>query len=162
VTPDADGRLTYAEGVHVGYRAWLRADREPAYPFGFGLGYTTWSFDDIEVTDDTSDEASAGDAVVRVTVTNTGDRSGKHVVQLYAERADSDVDRPVRWLVGFAAVRAAAGETVVAEIPVAGRRLAHWDGGWQVEPGDYALLAGSSVADLSLAATHAVAGVLAR
>lgn len=162
VTPDADGRLTYAEGVHVGYRAWLRADREPAYPFGFGLGYTTWSFDDIEVTDDTSDEASAGDAVVRVTVTNAGGRSGKHVVQLYAERADSDVDRPVRWLVGFAVVRAAAGETVVAEIPVAGRRLAHWDGAWQVEPGDYALLAGSSVADLSLAATHAVAGVLAR
>ena len=117
------------------------------------------------MTDAAGGDAGAsapGDAVVRVTVTNTGDRPGKHVVQVYAERADSDVERPVRWLVGFAVVRAAAGETVVAEVPVAARRFAHWNGGWEVEPGEYTLLAGSSVADLSLAATHAVAGVLAR
>lgn len=171
VTPDADGRLSYDEGIHVGYRAWLRADREPAYPFGFGLGYTTWSFDGIEVADAAgaaasdaavSAAASAGDAVVRVTVTNTGKRAGKQVVQVYAERPDSAVERPVRWLVGFAVVRADAGETVVAEIHVAARRLAHWDGGWQVEPGEFALLAGSSVADLPLAATHVAGAVLAR
>lgn len=171
VTPDADGRLSYDEGIHVGYRAWLRADREPAYPFGFGLGYTTWSFDGIEVADAVgaaasdaaeSAAASAGDAVVRVTVTNTGKRAGKQVVQVYAERPDSAVERPVRWLVGFAVVRADAGETVVAEIHVAARRLAHWDGGWQVEPGEFPLLAGSSVADLPLAATHVAGAVLAR
>ena len=104
VTP-TDGRLDYTEGIHVGYRAWLRADRTPAFPFGYGLGYTTWSFDAIEVTDAAGADAAAsgpGDAVVRVTVTNTGDRAGKHVVQVYAERADSEVERPVRWLVGFA------------------------------------------------------------
>lgn len=170
VTPDADGRLTYDEGIHVGYRAWLRADREPAYPFGFGLGYTTWSFDGIEVadaagtgaSDPVASGAAPGDGVVRVTVTNTGGRPGKQVVQVYAERADSAVDRPVRWLVGFAVVRADAGETVVAEIPVSARRLAHWDGGWQVEPGEFTLLAGSSVADLSLAATRVAGAVLAR
>ena len=49
-----------------------------------------------------------GDAI-EVTLANTGDRAGKQVVQVYAERADSAVERPVRWLVGFAAVRAAAG-----------------------------------------------------
>ncbi|MFC5789836.1 glycosyl hydrolase [Agromyces tardus] len=164
VTPH-EGRLEYTEGIHVGYRAWLRADRSPAYPFGFGLGYTTWSFDAIEVADAASagaEASDAGDAVVRVTVTNSGDRAGKHVVQVYAERADSAVERPVRWLVGFAVVRAEAGETVVAEVPVAARRFAHWaDGGWQVEPGEFALLAGSSVADLSLAATYATPAVVA-
>lgn len=158
-----DGRLAYTEGIHVGYRAWLRADRAPAYPFGFGLGYTTWSFDAIEVTDAAgAGFGASGDVVVEVTVTNTGDRAGKHVVQLYAEREDSEVERPVRWLVGFAVVRAEAGETVVASVPVAARRFAHWDGGWQVEPGAYMLLAGSSVDELSLTATYTTAEVFAR
>jgi len=172
VTPQ-DGRLEYTEGIHVGYRAWLRADRTPAFPFGSGLGYTTWSFDAIALVPreiqsgadaaGTGAEASAGDAVVQVTVTNTGDRAGKHVVQVYAEREQSDVERPARWLVGFAVVRAEAGETVVASVPVAARRFAHWtDEGWQVEPGEFALLAGSSVVDLALAATYTTAEVLAR
>jgi beta-glucosidase len=157
------GRLEYAEGIHVGYRAWLRVDRTPAYPFGFGLGYTTWSFDAIGVTDAPLGDAEvSGDVVVEVTVTNTGDRAGKHVVQVYAEREDSAVERPARWLVGFAVVRAEAGETLVASVPVAARRFAHWDGGWQVEPGAYTLLAGGSVDDLPLAATYATAEVFAR
>ena len=166
VTPRG-GRLDYSEGIHVGYRAWLRAGRTPAYPFGFGLGYTTWSFDAIEVTDAAGGDAeasgdAAGDATVRVTVTNTGDRAGKHVVQVYAEREDSTIERPVRWLVGFAVVRAEAGQTVIAEVPVAARRLAHWDGGWQLEPGEYTLRVGGSVDDLPLAATCATAEALAR
>jgi beta-glucosidase len=167
VTPK-DGKLEYTEGIHIGYRAWLHADRTPAYPFGFGLGYTTWSFDTIEVTDATDNQPEASNAeasdnaIVRVTVTNTGDRAGKHVVQLYAEREDSTVERPARWLVGFAVVRAEAGETVVADVPVAARRFAHWDGGWQIEPGEYSLRAGSSVSDLPLTATYAMAGALSR
>ncbi|HZW41555.1 MAG TPA: glycoside hydrolase family 3 C-terminal domain-containing protein, partial [Agromyces sp.] len=164
VTP-IDGRLEYVEGIHVGYRAWLRADRTPAFPFGFGLGYTTWSFDGIEVTDaadPAGDAEASADAVVRVTVTNTGDRAGKHVVQVYAERADSEVERPARWLVGFAVVRAEAGETVVAEVPIAARRFMHWDGGWQLEPGEFTLLVGSSVSDLPLTAAYQTAEALAR
>jgi len=156
VTPK-DGRLEYTEGIHIGYRAWLRADRTPVYPFGFGLGYTTWSFDTIEVTDATgTDPAESNDALVRVAVTNTGDRTGKHVVQVYAEREDSTVERPARWLVGFSVVRAEAGESVIANVPVAARRFAHWDGGWQIEPGEYILRAGSSVSDLPLTATYAM------
>ena len=164
VTP-IDGRLEYVEGIHVGYRAWLRADRTPAFPFGFGLGYTTWSFDEIEVTDaaaSAGDAEASADALVRVTVTNTGDRPGKHVVQVYAERADSEVERPARWLVGFAVVRAEAGETVVAEVPIAARRFMHWDGGWQLEPGEFTLLVGSSVSDLPLTAAYQTAEALAR
>ena len=141
VTP-TEGVLTYHEGIHIGYRAWLKAGTEPAFAFGHGLGYTQWSWD--------SAEADADGYAVTVTVTNTGDRAGKQVVQVYAERADSAVERPVRWLVGFAVVRAEAGETVAVSIPVPARRLAHWDGEWIIEPGAYTLRAGASVADLPL------------
>ena len=83
-------------------------------------------------------------------MTNTGDRAGKQVVQVYAERADSAVERPVRWLVGFAVVRAEAGETVDGLDPDPGPPPGHWDDAWVVEPGVYTLRAGASVADLPL------------
>ncbi|WP_349429000.1 glycoside hydrolase family 3 C-terminal domain-containing protein [Microbacterium sp. LWS13-1.2] len=144
VTP-VNGVLRYDEGIHIGYRAWLRADTPPAYPFGHGLGYTTWDL--ISVTTD----GFTGDrAALRVRVANTGERAGKHVVQVYAEKPDSTVDRPVRWLVGFAAVRADAGATAEIRIDVPQRSLAHWDAGWSYEPGTYTLRVGSSVADLPL------------
>jgi beta-glucosidase len=139
VTP-VDGRLVYAEGLHIGYRAWLKGDVQPAFPFGHGLGYTTWSWGTAQRHDDT----------VEVTLANTGEREGKQVVQVYAERADSTVDRPARWLVGFAVVHAEPGRTVTAVVPVPARRLAHWAGEWIVEPGAYTLRVGSSVADLPL------------
>jgi len=78
-------------------------------------------------------------------------RPGKQVVQVYAERPDSAVERPVRWLVGFAVVRAAAGESVAVDIPLLRQRFAHWDDGWAVEPGEFRLQIGSSVTDLPLA-----------
>lgn len=130
-----DGVLRYSEGIHIGYRAWLRADARPAFPFGHGLGYTSWSWD----------AAARDDEDLVVTLTNTGARAGGQVVQVYAERAGSAVDRPARWLVGFAAVRADAGETATVRIPLPARRLAHWDGGWEVEPGSYTLRVGGSV-----------------
>ena len=139
VTP-VDGRLVYAEGLHIGYRAWLKDDVQPAFPFGHGLGYTTWSWGTAQRHDDT----------VEVTLANTGEREGKQVVQVYAERVDSTVDRPARWLVGFAVVHAEPGRTVTAAVPVPARRLAHWAGQWVVEPGAYTLRVGSSVADLPL------------
>jgi beta-glucosidase len=145
VTP-REGVLEYAEGIHIGYRGWLRAGAAPAYPFGFGLGYTTWRFDSVDVVDE----------AVRVRLTNTGDRPGKQVVQVYAERPESAVDRPVRWLVGFAPVRAAAGASVEVTIPLRARAFAHWDGGWRYEPGRFGLRVGGSVADLPLAATFEI------
>ncbi|WP_194764929.1 glycoside hydrolase family 3 protein [Microbacterium sp. UFMG61] len=150
VTP-VDGVVTYDEDIHIGYRAWLRAGRTPAYPFGFGLGYTTWSLDQPHISG-----FSDGIATVRVTVTNDGDRAGKHVVQVYAEKTDSTIDRPVRWLVGYAVVRAEAGGSSEVEISIPRRALAHWDAGWQYEPGTYILKLGSSVLDLP----HAVAVTL--
>ncbi|QIG39311.1 glycoside hydrolase family 3 protein [Microbacterium sp. 4R-513] len=140
VTPD-DGVLRYTEGLHIGYRAWLRTDAEPAFPFGHGLGYTAWSWGVAQRDGD----------VLEVTLRNTGARAGKQVVQVYAERADSEVERAERWLVGFATVSAEPGETVTASISVPPRRLAHWAGEWIVEPGAYTLRAGASIVDLPLA-----------
>ncbi|PZF83825.1 beta-glucosidase H [Jiangella anatolica] len=158
VTPH-DGVLDYDEDIHIGYRAWLKAGTEPAFPFGFGLGYTTWSLDALQVDGD----VASGAAVARVTLTNTGTRPGKQVVQLYAERDESAVDRPVRWLVGWSVVRAAAGEHGVVDIPLPSRAFEHWDGGrdggWALEPGDVRLRAGVSVTDLPLDVTVTVPGV---
>jgi beta-glucosidase len=143
VTP-VDGKVSYDEGVHIGYRAWLRAGTEPAYPFGHGLGYTTWTIDGVAATPTVSE----GDAViVTATVANTGDRAGKHVVQVYASRDSSTVDRPVRWLVGFAPVRLGAGESTEVSIEVPARAFAHWDGSWRYEAGRFTLHVGSSVLD---------------
>ncbi|MCS6556834.1 glycoside hydrolase family 3 C-terminal domain-containing protein [Curtobacterium flaccumfaciens] len=143
VTP-VDGKVAYDEGVHVGYRAWLRVGTDPAYPFGHGLGYTTWSIDGVSATPTVRE----GDAViVTATVANTGERAGKHVVQVYASRAESAVDRPVRWLVGFAPVRLAAGASTEVSIEVPARAFAHWDGSWQYESGTFTLHVGASVVD---------------
>ncbi|MBY8860711.1 glycoside hydrolase family 3 C-terminal domain-containing protein [Nocardia sp. CA2R105] len=142
-TPSADGTLTYGEGVHIGYRAWLRSGVEPAYPFGHGLGYTSWELSDLAVSARTA----------TVTVRNTGDRPGKYVAQAYLSRADSTIDRPVRWLAAFATVTADPGESRRAEITLPQRSFEHWTGqGWAVEPGAFTLHVGGSVTDLPLTA----------
>lgn len=150
VGPDepVDGKVHYAEGIDVGHRAWLRHDRTPAYCFGHGLGYTTWTMSDLVVP---AEVASGQSVRVSVKVSNTGDRRGKEVVQVYAAREGSDVARPVRWLAGWGVVRADAGETVTVEIAVGARSLAAWvDGAWWHEPGTVDLYVGSSIDDLLL------------
>lgn len=146
VTP-TDGVLRYDEGIHVGYRAWLRSGETPAYWFGHGLGYTT--IEPTAVSDPTS-VAGGEPTSLTVTVTNTGHRAGKQVIQVYADRADSAVDRPVRWLVGFAPVRLEPGETRTLDVELDTRLLAFWNDGWQYEPGVYGLHVGTAVDALPL------------
>jgi beta-glucosidase len=140
VTPQ-DGVVRYDEGVHIGYRAWLKAGTEPAYEFGHGLGYTTWELSDLRANDPSS---------VALTVRNTGDRAGKHVVQVYVERPESTVDRPVRWLAGFAVVRLDAGQAREITVQLHNHTFEHWANGWTTEPGAFTIRAGSSVSDLPL------------
>ncbi len=144
-TTPVDGTLEYSEGIHIGYRAWLRQGAEPAYWFGSGRGYA-----DIEVVDVKAPaSAAAGEMVtLSVAVENRSGRDGKQVVQVFAERPDSAVERPVRWLVGFAPVRVPAGTAAEVQIGVPTRLLAYWDGGWRYEPGDYLLRVGTSVVNL--------------
>jgi Glycosyl hydrolase family 1/Fibronectin type III-like domain len=139
-----DGKVVYAEGIDIGYRAWLRTGEPWAYPFGFGRGYTTWTIDSAAAP---AAIGAGEDTVVTVRVTNTGARRGKQVVQVYAARPSSAIERPARWLVGFEGVELDVGQSADVPVTVRGRELAHWDGGWTWEPGEFTLFAGTSVDD---------------
>ena len=149
-TTPADGELDYAEGLHIGHRAYLAEGVQPAYWFGHGLGYTTWEYESIAVAPD-------GDGLTAtVRLSNTGGRRGKQVIQVYASRPDSAVDRPVRWLAGFAVVRADAGETVDVPLEISERVLRHWDAerhAWSVEPGRLVLSTGPHAGDMQVSAS---------
>jgi beta-glucosidase len=156
-TQPVDGVLDYREGLFIGYRAYDRDGREPLFPFGHGIGYTTWSYEAITVdcpADAPSDPAGLPGAAVCIQLRNTGSRRGREVVQVYASRPGSAVQRPVKWLAGFAAVDADAGETVEAGILIPERAFQHWtDRGWATEPGPFTLSAGPSSASLPLTAS---------
>ncbi len=144
VTP-ADGVLRYQEGIHIGYRAWLRSGAQPAYPFGFGLGYTSFEYESV-----TAAAHEGGTADVSVRLTNTGARTGREVVQVYLSRPDSVVERPIRWLAGFAGVTLSAAGTETASITLARRAFEHWQDGWTLEPGTFTVEAGPNAAELPL------------
>lgn len=154
-TQPVDGRLEYTEGLDIGYRAWLRAETAPAFPFGHGGGYTTWTYLDVEP------ESAGGSPAVRVRLRNSGTRPGREVVQLYLARPDSSIERPLLWLGGFAAVEAGPGQTVEIVVPLDRWALRHWDetaGDWAVEPGRFEVRVGRSVGDLRLATAIDVEG----
>jgi beta-glucosidase len=132
------GVLAYDEGLFIGYRAYDRDGRAPLYPFGHGLGYADWEYLGVE----------AAEGGVTVRLRNAGSRRSREVVQVYASRPDSAVERPPRWLAGLAAVEAGPGEELTVTVAVRARAFAHWDGGWTVEPGTYVLAAGRSSRDL--------------
>ena len=156
-TRPAAGVLSYDEGLMIGYRGENRGGRTTLFPFGHGLGFSSWEYRSIDVPGD----ASPGSAVrVTVTVRNAGRRRSREVVQLYASRPDSGIERPARWLVGFAAVEADPDQDATATIIVPPRAFEHWSvqaGGWAVEPGTFALAAGSSCAALPLSTSIALA-----
>ncbi len=142
VTP-RDGQLAYDEGLFIGYRAWERAGRTPAYPFGHGLGYTDWEYEAILVSP----------TVARVRIRNQGTRPGREVVQVYVAPVEDSVERPARWLAGFASVSVEPGESAEVEVALPQRAFEIWDeqsGSWRLVPGAYEIQAGRSIADLRL------------
>jgi beta-glucosidase len=140
----------------IGYRHFDRAGREPRYSFGHGLGFTPWEYLAAEVMTPPPAGGAGAEAVIRVQLRNAGTRHGCETVQVYASRPDSAVERPVRWLAGFAKAEAPPGTEVIADIVVSHRRLAHWDiavGMWAIEPGDFHLHIGRSSRDVPLSVT---------
>jgi beta-glucosidase len=156
-TQPVDGVLCYDEGLFVGYRGYDGDGRVPRYPFGHGLGYTTWEWVSIEAP---ARVLAGAQVPVAVCLRNSGSRRGRQVVQVYASCRDSAVERPLRWLAGFAVVEADAGEQVVATVTLAPRAFEHWDVAdrrWRTEHATFALAAGASCAELPLRTEIAIA-----
>ncbi|MFW6154431.1 MAG: glycoside hydrolase family 3 C-terminal domain-containing protein [Planctomycetota bacterium] len=145
--------VTYAEGIFVGYRHYDTRDIHPAFPFGFGLSYTTFAYDTLRLSSETM---TAGDTIeVAVDVTNTGDRPGKEIVQVYVRDVEASVPRPVRELKGFAKVALAPGETATVTLPLTAMDLSFFDdaaNAWTAEAGDFDIQVGP----------HSRAGLTAR
>ena len=154
--PGEFGHVRYGEGILVGYRWYDAKKLEVAYPFGHGLSYTTFSYGEA-----TASVTASGDIRVSVPVTNTGDRDGREVVQVYTSLPGSIVQRAPRELKAFASVAVAAGETVTAELTVRRADLAYWDirvDEWIVESGEYTLEVAASSRDIRATTGVAVTG----
>lgn len=154
--PGEHGHVRYGEGLLVGYRWYDAKDLAVRYPFGHGLSYTTFAYGEASAA-----LTADGDIAVTVPVTNTGDRAGREVVQLYTALPGSTVQRPPRELKAFASVALEPGETRPVELLVRREDLAHWDvrvERWIVEGGTYALEIGASSRDLRAATSVEVEG----
>ncbi|WP_075731478.1 beta-glucosidase [Streptomyces acidiscabies] len=140
--PGGQGHVRYGEGVMVGYRYYETAEVAVRHPFGHGLSYTSFEQSGFRVTPTGADTATAS-----VTVTNTGDRYGKHVVQIYVAPAPRPVLSPVRELRGFAKVALRPGESTRVEVALDRRAFAFWDierGDWTVTAGRYEVQLGEN------------------
>ena len=143
--------VEYREGLYVGYRYYDTAGVPTAFPFGYGMSYTSFAYSDLK----------ADETGVTLTVTNTGSCAGAEVVQLYVAKPDAKIFRPAKELKGFAKVYLEAGESRTVTIPLDDKAFRYWNASthrWEVEGGSYQLLAGASSADIRLTAAITVAG----
>jgi beta-glucosidase len=143
--PDDGEHWHYREGLFVGYRHFDRAELEPAYCFGHGLGYTSFDYEELHV------EATDAGAVVTVRVRNRGRRRGSEVVQLYV--GSEDPARPRRELKAFQRLDLDAGAVGEITLTLGARAFSYWDskaGRWALIPGRHEIAVGSSSRDLRL------------
>ncbi|MCD7856928.1 MAG: glycoside hydrolase family 3 C-terminal domain-containing protein [Clostridiales bacterium] len=149
--PAKERTVEYRESLYVGYRYFETAGVPVLFPFGYGLSYTTFAYSDLTVSDK---EAT-------FTLTNTGDRDGAEVAQLYVSAKCKGVFRPVKELKGFQKVFLKAGESKTVTIPLDDKAFRYFNvktNQFEVESGEYDILIGASVADIKLSGTVTVQG----
>ncbi len=147
--PGENGHVLYGEGIFVGYRYYDKKRVAPLFPFGHGLSYTTFAYDSLRLSADTL--APGETLTVSVDVTNTGDRAGQEVVQLYVRDPRAALARPEKELKGFAKVALEPGETQTVTLSLDMRALAYYDdarAAWVAEAGEFEALVGASSADI--------------
>ena len=141
----------YSEGIFVGYRWAQKKDIKPLFAFGHGLSYTTFSYSEAEISRTTMSEN--GKVTVSVNVTNTGDREGKEIVQLYIGDDECSVERPVMELKAFRKVSIKPGETVRVSFPVNADMLKFYgNDGWTLENGSFTAYVGAASDDIRTSA----------
>ena len=142
--PSTERNSEYREGLYVGYRYYDTSSVRVQYPFGFGLSYTEFTYTDLQVDKDG----------IRVLITNTGDRDGAEVVQMYVGLPNAIVFRPEKELKGFRKVFLKAEESREVRIPFDDKTFRYWNvrtNRWEVEMGTYQIMVGASVSDIRLA-----------
>ena len=143
--------VQYREGLYVGYRYYQTAGVPVAFPFGYGLSYTSYAYSDLKVTADS----------VTLTVTNTGARDGAEIVQVYIAKPGAEIFRPAQELKAFARVPLAAGESRTVTLPLDDKAFRYWNTRtdcWEVEGGRYEVRVGASSADIRLTADVDIRG----
>ncbi|MCR5143481.1 MAG: glycoside hydrolase family 3 C-terminal domain-containing protein [Ruminococcus sp.] len=149
--PGEGDRVRYAEGIFVGYRYYDKKNMEVRYPFGYGLSYTTFEYSDIKVSAyELSDKKPF---TVECTITNTGDRDGAEIVQLYIEPLTPTVIRPIKELKGFEKVFLKAGESRKIVFRLDKSAFSYYSDilhDWLAESGEYNILIGESSQSICL------------
>ncbi|PBP72012.1 glycosyl hydrolase family 3 [Pseudomonas syringae] len=143
--------MTYSEGLYMGYRGYDKKHAKPLYPFGYGLSYTTFSYSDLKLSTNVLTPGSTID--VKFTVTNTGDKAGFEVAQLYVQPVKPAVDRPEKELKGFTKVYLQPGESKTVSVPIDSRSLAYYvdkTASWDVDAGKFKILVGADSENLTL------------
>ena len=143
------------ENYDMAGRTYRYFEGEVLYPFGYGLSFTTFSYNNLLLE---KNEIAEGESItVSVDVSNTGERDGEEVVQLYIHDTESEVIRPLKDLRGFLRVPVKAGQTIVATMTLGPEELSYYDSGagdYLVEPGLYEILVGPSSASEGLLKTE--------
>jgi beta-glucosidase len=147
--PGENGKVSYGEGLFVGYRYYDKKRIAPLFPFGFGLSYTTFSYSPLRLS---AQEIKPDDTLqVSVDVTNTGLRAGKEVVQVYVRDEQARLQRPEKELKGFAKVYIEPGECKTVRLSIGRSALAYYDDRthqWVAEAGTFDVLVGASSHDI--------------
>ncbi len=137
--------IEYNEGVFVGYRWYEKKNIEPLYPFGFGLSYTTFEYNNLKLN---TDEFEMHDIIsLEFTIQNKGEVEGAEIAQVYVQDLESSVERPIKELKGFAKVKLAPGELKTIKMQLGTKELAFYDEqskDWKTEAGEYNILVGSA------------------
>jgi beta-glucosidase len=151
--------ITYREGVFVGYRGYERNGTKTLFPFGYGLSYTSFRYQDLSVRPANNGVPAAGSIdshplyEVTFDVTNTGNREGAEVAEVYVGEGHPAVPRPAKELKAFARVDLRPHETRKVTIDLGSRSFAHYDTSahrWKVDRGDFDIFVGRSIDDIQL------------
>ncbi len=147
--PTGSKHVKYTEGVFLGYRHFDQSTVKPMFPFGFGLSYTTFQYGGLQIAPPAGDDT----VTVKFEVTNTGQRPGAEIAEVYVAEKHPKLPRPVKELKGFSRVELKPGEARTVTLNLDRRAFSYYDVDgkqWTVNPGEFEILVGGSSQEIKL------------